>query len=61
MTYIQLLKHIESLSPERQQDTVTVAVHFTDDTEWYPVTKSAIANDDEDDVLDPGHLYLVIE
>ena len=61
MTYIQLLKHIESLPPERQQDTVTVAVHFNDDTEWYPVTKSDIANDDEDDVLDPGHLYLVIE
>ena len=38
MNYIQLLKHIESLPPERQQDTVTVAVHFNGDCEWYPVT-----------------------
>ena len=57
MTYLQLLKRIQSLPPERQHDAVTV--HTSHDDERYPVTDCGIA-DNEDDVLDTGHLYLKI-
>jgi len=57
MTYLQLLKRIQSLPPERQHDAVTV--HTSHDDEWHPVTDCGVA-DNEDDVLDTGHLYLKI-
>ena len=62
MTYLQLLKRIQSLPPERQHDTVTVVLYDTEnsDEEWYPVTDCDIT-DDRVDVLDPGHLYLKSE
>jgi len=34
MTYLQLLKRIQSLPPERQHDAVTV--HTSHDDEWSP-------------------------
>ena len=58
MTYAELLAELQSLDPDRLQDTVTVYVRGTD--EFYAVNEFQIAVGDDNNVLDDGHAYLEI-
>lgn len=59
MTYKQLLEQLQQLSPERLEDTVTVHDPYEDG--WIAVVHSRTAEEDDCDVLDPGHFYLVLK
>lgn len=54
MTYQELLKQLQDLSPEQLNQTVTV---FFEYDEYYPVVETDVTN--EDDTLDAGHFILV--
>lgn len=60
MTYAELALAIQEMSPEQLNQTVTVYVREADEfyglVEDYPLVES----DDDCDVLDSGHKYLVI-
>lgn len=58
MTYAELLAELQSLDPDRLQDTVTV--YISDDDEFYAVKEMQIAVGDDNSVLDDGHAYLEI-
>jgi hypothetical protein len=58
MNYKQLIEKLNTLPPERLEDTVTVYDETRD--EFLPVVDSEIANPDTIDVLDEGHFYLII-
>ena len=56
MTYDQIAKEIEKMTPEQRQQTATV---MTLDYEYIAV--SDIAVNGETDVLDGGHLVFLLE
>jgi hypothetical protein len=57
MTYSQLFQILKELTSDRLQDDVTV--QNSDTGEFYGVGDVAISEDD--DVLDAGHIYLVVK
>ena len=59
MTYKQLLEELQALTPEQLDATVTIKEPYTD--EYIAVVHSDIAEDVSNDVLDPGHYYLVLK
>lgn len=59
MTYKDLLNVLNSLPPERLNDTVTVSDPYED--EFIPVVHTVIATDENTGVLDVGHLFLVLK
>jgi hypothetical protein len=59
MTYKQLLEELQQLSPERLEDTVTIHDPYED--QMIAVVYTAIAEDDDREVLEPGHFYLVLK
>ena len=56
MTYRQLLDYLQAMSQERLDDNITI--RDTDSDEYIPV--QAIEVVDVPDVLDKGHVYLVL-
>lgn len=58
MTYRKLLRQLQNIPDERLDDTVTV--HLRHEDEFYAVANIEIADEDDQDVLDDGHLYLVV-
>lgn len=59
MTYKDLLNVLNSLPPERLNDTVTVFDPYED--EFISVVHTEIATDENTDVLDVRHLFLVLK
>lgn len=59
MTYRQLLQELQNLPEDRLNDTVTV--HDPYEVEFIPVVHTNIASEIDNDVLDPGHLFLVLK
>ncbi len=59
MTYKELLEQLQQLDPARLEDTVTVHEPYQD--EMIAVVYTATAEEDDCDVLDPGHFYLVLK
>lgn len=60
-TYRELLAHLQTLAPEQLDQDVTVFV--LSDGEFYPLLDGnsyGVANPEVNDVLDPGHLYLIV-
>jgi hypothetical protein len=57
ITYAKLLENLKKLPPERLQDTATVFV--AEEDEYYAVMTTEISSDKQD-VLDPGHLIMVV-
>lgn len=61
ITYRDLLENIQNMSPEQLNQTVTVFVtgvgEFYSLVEDFPIVE---AKAETNDVLDPGHPYLVI-
>ncbi len=58
MTYAELLVRIYNLSPERLQDTVTV---WNSEIDEFQAVSAVDIADDNCDVLDTGHLFLVVD
>ena len=56
-TYRQLLKALQNLPDYCLDDTVTVYIKQED--EYIGVSGTSIAKEEENDVLDDGHLFLV--
>ena len=56
MTYKQLLAYLQAMSQERLDDNITI--RDTDSDEYIPVQAIEVA--DVPDVLDKGHVYLVL-
>ena len=59
MTYKELLGMLTVMDPARLEDTVTVFDPYSD--EMTAVIDMREAEEDDCDVLDPGHLYLVMK
>ena len=59
MTYKELFEQLQQLPPERLEDTVTVHDPYED--EMIAVVHAETATEDDIDVLDPGHFYLVLK
>lgn len=59
MTYKELLEQLQNLPQERLEDTVTVHDPYQD--EMIAVVHAETAEEDDCDVLDPGHFYLVLK
>ena len=59
MTYKELLGMLTVMDPARLEDTVTVHDPYQD--EMIAVVHAEVAEEDDCDVLDPGHLYLVMK
>ena len=59
MTYKELLEELQQLDPARLDDTVTVHDPYQD--EMIAVVHTGVAEEDDCDVLDPGHFYLVLK
>ena len=59
MTYKELLQELQLLDPARLEDTVTVHDPYQD--EMIAVAHTGIAEEVDNDVLDPGHFYLVLK
>jgi len=59
MTYKELLEELQQLDPARLEDTVTVYDPYQD--EMIAVVYTHEAEEDDCDVLDPGHFYLVLK
>jgi len=57
-TYAEIAQIILALPLERQNDTA--AIFDSSCGEFIEVTSTRIANDRDDDELDPGHLILMI-
>jgi len=58
MTYKELLKQLNRMSSDRLEDTATIYDPYTD--EYVAVVDTRIADKDVD-VLDEGHLYLIMK
>ncbi len=56
MTYQDLLNDLKTLNPEQLSQDVTV--HLTEVDEFIPVYAVCVAVEDDNDVLDPGHVVL---
>lgn len=59
MTYKDLLQQLQNLPEDRLNDNVTVLDPYGD--EFIAVIDTAEAKDEENDVLDDGHFYLVLK
>lgn len=59
MTYLELKKMIESLSPEQQNMDVTV--YDWNLEQYFPAEEFLISDESFNDCLDNGHPYLTIE
>ena len=59
MTYQQLLDKLNTIDPKRLGDTVTVFDPYSD--EYMAVAQVEIADEQYNDVLDHGHLFLVLK
>jgi hypothetical protein len=59
MTYQQLLEQLQSLSPERLADTVTVLDPYTE--EFTAIIDTDVINEEIYDQLDPDHFYLIMK
>ena len=59
MTYKELLETLQQLDPARLEDTVTVFDPYQD--EYIAVVHAHESEEEDNDVLDPGHLYLVLK
>ena len=59
MTYKELIEQLQQLPPERLEDTVTVHDPYED--EMIAAVHAETATEDDIDVLDPGHFYLVLK
>lgn len=59
MTYKQLLEELQTLTPEQLEATVTINEPYND--EYIAVVYSNIAEEASNDVLDPGHYYLILK
>jgi hypothetical protein len=61
ITYKDLLENLQAMTPEQLNQNVTVYVSGVDEfyslVQDYPI---AVAQPENNDVLDPGHTYLVI-
>lgn len=60
-TYRDLLEHLQTLPPEQLDKDVTVFVLGVG--EFYPLLDGnsfGVANPEVNDVLDAGHLYLIV-
>ena len=58
MTYAELLNALYELPKDRLEDTVTV--YNPDTNDFCAINHSEVANEKDNDVLDPGHFYLVL-
>jgi hypothetical protein len=58
MTYKELIEELQKLPEDRLNDTVTVYDPEQDD--FCSVNHTSIALEKFNDVLDPGHAYLVL-
>ena len=58
MTYRELFEMLRNINPERLDDTVTVLEPH--ENEYIPVI-CAFESSENNDVLDPGHLFLVLK
>ena len=58
MTYNDLIKALKMIPKERLEDTVTV---FDPSADEYTAVEEAQVSDYDTDVLDPGHLFLVLK
>jgi hypothetical protein len=56
MTYEQLITELQKLPKERLQDTVTL--FDTAEDEMVAVAGCGIADEADQDIIDPGHFYL---
>lgn len=59
MTYRQLLEVLQNIPDERLDDTVTVHEPYED--EFIAVVHTETSSEEDNDVLDDGHLYLVLK
>ena len=59
MTYKELLEQLQQLPSENLDDTVTVYDSYED--QMIAVVHAETAGEDDCDVLDPGHFYLVLK
>lgn len=59
MTYNDLYRALSQMTDSERMQTVTVHLAFED--EFYPVNSDLMKSDSTNDVLDPGHFYLVVE
>jgi hypothetical protein len=57
ITYAELIENLKALPPEKLNDTATVYVPGVG--EFYPVMTTEVL-DVSQDVLDPGHLVMVV-
>jgi hypothetical protein len=57
MTYKELIEELQKLPADRLNDTVTV--YDPDRDDFCGINHTSIALAEHNDVLDPGHLYLV--
>ena len=57
-TYRQLLNHLQSIPEQNLDDTITVLL--SDQDEMMPVVGIEFSDEEKEDRLDEGHLYLVI-
>lgn len=58
LTYNDLAALIQSMSPERREDNVSICFEIGGGDEFIPVATHEVANEDND-ALDTGHYYLV--
>ena len=59
MTYKELLEQLQQLPSGNLDDTVTVYDSYED--QMIAVVHTETAEEDDADVLDPGHFYLVLK
>jgi hypothetical protein len=59
MTYMELLEALKRMNPEELAMDVTV--YSRGDEEYYPVESMLTVEEHNNDVLDNGHKYLVID
>ena len=58
MTYRELLEKLQAMSADRLDDTVTVYEPYEDE---YIAAVELVESTEENDVLDPGHLIMVLK
>jgi len=59
MTYHQLIEELKKIPADRLNDTVTV--YDPDQDDFCGVNHTEIAEEKDNDVLDPGHFFLVLK
>jgi hypothetical protein len=58
MTYAELLNILYAMPKDRLEDDVVV--FDAEEDEFYPVSSAEFSNEETNDVLDQGHLFLVL-